>query len=326
VEQVPWATGKSPLTTSLIWFLARWAKRLSWADTAAAFQVSWYAVYRSVAAAVAWGRKHARFDDVSAIGIDEIAWQRGHKYLTMVYQIDAGVTRLLWVGQERTAKTLLRFFRWFGADHTARLQFICSDMWKPYLKVIARKASVAVHVLDRFHVMSTFNKALDELRAAEAKILAAQGKQEVLKHSRWALLKNPENLTDGQHEQLALLLKQNLKCLRAYLLPESFHRFWGYVSPCWAGKFLDSWCTRAMRSRIEPIQKVALMLRRHRSLLLNWFAARGVISLGATEGLNNKAKLTTKKAYGFRSFKVIEIALYHTLGHLPEPKFTHRFC
>ena len=81
-----------------------------------------------------------------------------------------------------------------------------------------------------------------------------------------------------------------------------------------------------MRSRIEPMKKVARMLRRHERLILNWFRARGTISAGVTEGLNNKLKLTTRKAYGFRTFDAVKIALYHNLGELPEPEFTHKFC
>jgi len=81
-----------------------------------------------------------------------------------------------------------------------------------------------------------------------------------------------------------------------------------------------------MRSRIDPMKKIARMLRSHRSLILNYFRAREQIALGAVEGLNNKAKVTTKKAYGFKSFEVIKLALYHTLGDLPEPEVTHRFC
>ncbi len=107
---------------------------------------------------------------------------------------------------------------------------------------------------------------------------------------------------------------------------DDFQRFWEYESPSWAGKFLDEWCTRAMRSRIEPMKEMAGTLRRHRELLLNWFRARGAISNGSVEGQNNKAKLAMKKAYGFKSYKTVEIALYHQLGKLPEPNQTHRFC
>jgi transposase len=114
--------------------------------------------------------------------------------------------------------------------------------------------------------------------------------------------------------------------VRSYLLKEDFQFFWDYVSPFWAGVFLDLWCKRVMRSRIEPMKKVARMLRAHRELLLNWFRARKMISSGVMEGLNNRLKLTTRKSYGFRTFRAVEIALYHTLGGLPEPEWTHRFC
>ena len=89
---------------------------------------------------------------------------------------------------------------------------------------------------------------------------------------------------------------------------------------------LDAWCTRALRSRIEPMKKIARSLRAHRPLILNWFRARQLIALGAVEGFNNKLKLTTRRPYGFRAFGVTEVALYHALGNLPEPEGTHRFC
>ena len=101
--------------------------------------------------------------------------------------------------------------------------------------------------------------------------------------------------------------------------------FWGYRSPYWAGCFLDRWCTRTMRSKIGPMKRVARMLRGHRPLILNWFRAKGQLSSGIVEGFNAKAKLTTRKAYGFRTYHGLEAALYHTLSALPEPKLTHKF-
>jgi len=282
-------------------------------------------VFRAVEAAVEWGRAHLELTGLTAIGVDEIMAWRGHKYLTLVYQIDEGSRRLLWVGNERKAKTLLRFFRWLGKERTALLRFVCSDMWKPYLKVIAKKAGAALHVLDRFHIMTHLNKAVDEVRRKEASAHRAKGK-EVLKRSRWCLLKRPENLTDGQQDKLAELLKLNLRSVRAYLLKEQFQFFWNYKTARWAGRYLDQWCTRAMRSKLVPMKKAAKMLRAHRPLLLNWFRAKGQISAGAVEGFNGKAKLVMKRAYGFRSYRTLEVALYHTLGDLPELKSTHRFC
>ena len=170
------------------------------------------------------------------------------------------------------------------------------------------------------------NKAIDEVRASEAKEMQAKGYQPVQKHSRWCLLKRPENLTEKQEIKLAELLRYNLKVVRSNLLKENFHFFWEYISTSRAEKFLNGWCKKVMRSRIGPMKKIAQTLRTHKKLIINWFEAGDVISLGAVEGLNNKEKLVTRKAYGFRTFKAIEIALYHTLGALPEPQLTHRFC
>ena len=198
-------------------------------------------------------------------------------------------------------------------------------MWKPYLKVIARKAGQAIHVLDRFHIMAHLNKAIDEVRATEARELKARGYEPVLTKTRWLLLKRPENLSKKQGSKLADLLRYNLKSVRSYLLREDFQFFWTYKSTYWAGWFLDKWCTKTMRSKIEPMKKTARMLRKHRQLLLNWFRVQGQLSSGVVEGFNNKAKLTTRKAYGFRTYNAAEIALYHTLGALPEPKVAHKF-
>jgi len=326
VEFMPWALGKRPLTKAYGWFLARWAKRLSWKEVAVVFHSSWDSVFRSVEMAVEWGRAHQDLSDVQSIGIDEIAWKKGHKYLTLVYQIDTHCKRLLWIGKKRKVKTLLGFFRWFGAERSQKLKYICTDMWKPYLKVIAKKASHAIHVLDRFHIMVHFGKALNEVRASEVRELNAKGYEAVLTKSRWLLLKRPENLTEKQEIKLADLLQYNLKSMRAYLLKEEFQFFWSYISPYWAGQFMDKWCTKTMRSKIEPMKKVAKMLRKHRELLLNWFRAKGQLSSGVVEGFNTRAKLTTRKSFGFRTYHGAEIALYHTLGALPEPKSTHRFC
>ncbi len=205
------------------------------------------------------------------------------------------------------------------------LKFACSDMWKPYLRVIAKKADKAINILDRFHITAPLNKAIDEVRAGEARELKEKGYEPILTKTRWLLLKRPENLTDKQDIKLAELLKYNLRSIRSYLLKEEFQFFWQYTSPYWAGRFLDKWCTRTLRSQLEPMKKVARMLRRHRPLLLNGFRAKKQFSSAIVEGFNTKAKLTTRKAYGFRTYHGAEIALYQALGALPVPKTTHEF-
>jgi len=174
--------------------------------------------------------------------------------------------------------------------------------------------------------MQRIGKAIDQVRAAEVKQLRDDSYEPGLTGSRWVLLKRPENLTEKQAVKLAELLQYHLTSIRAHLMKEDFQRFWEYQLAGWAGKFLDPWCNRAMRSRIEPMKKVAGMLRDNRNLVLNWFRAEGKLSGGIVEGFSNKLKRTTRTSCGFRTQEAWEIALYHNLGALPEARLTHEFC
>jgi transposase len=325
VELMPWANGKNHLTQSYSWFLAQWGRRLSWQEVAQWFKTTWYHVFKAVEMAVEWGRSRMDLDNITSLGIDEIQWHSGKRYLTLVYQIDSHCKRLLWIGKNRTKSTLKSFFKWFGDTRTKKLEFICSDIWQAYLKVIKTRASQALHVLDRFHIMVQINKAIDQVRAGEVRMLKESGKKPILKRTRWIFLRNPENLTVKQDQKLAELLKQNLKSVKSYLLKEDFQRLWEYVSPYWAGKFIDRWTRKVMYSRIESMKKVARTIREHKPLILNWFKAKKAVSQGVVEGMNNKVKLTFRKSYGFRTIEATEIQLYHTLGDLPQPHFTHKF-
>jgi transposase len=325
VEEVPWGMGKHTSTKVHMHFLGHWARKLSWKETAEEFRTSWDKVHDAVAYLVTWGLEHRVLGAIRAIGVDEIQRGKGHKYLTLVYQIDLGCTRLLWIGKERTVKTFKEFFTMIGPEVSAKIEFVCSDMWKPYLGVIREKCAQALNILDRFHIVAKVNKALDDIRSAEARRMKGDGYEPVLTKSRWCLLKRPANLTANQKVKLKDLVRYNLQSVRAYLLKEDFQQLWNYESTAWAAKFLDQWCRQVMRSRIEPMKKVARTLRAHRELILNYFRARKEFSSGVIEGLNNKAKVTMRKSYGFRTFRVTELALYHSLGKLPEPELTHRF-
>ena len=328
-ERLDWVAsddGKSRLTVAFAYFLGMWAKVLPWSQVASRFATTWYAVRLGVKRLVDYGRAHQDLSGVTAIGVDEIAVGKGQRnYLTVVYQLNDGYRRLLWIGRERTEATLDLFFAWLGEERTRELAFVCSDMWKPYLAVIRKRASQAKHILDRFHLMMNLSEAKDEIRRDEARRLEEAGKRPVLKKSRWCLLKRPENLTEKQSTKLSELVSMNLRTTRAYLLVEEFQRFWEYTSPYWAGCFLDDWCRRVMWSRLEPLKKKARTLRGYRELILNWFAAKGEYNGGMVEGLNNKAKTRVKMGYGYRTREVLELALYHDLGQLPVPDLAHRF-
>lgn len=324
VEAVPWAEGKNRACNVYRLFLARWARLLSWTEVARVFGISWGVVYRSVEWVVEYGLKNRDLENVRSIGVDEIAvWSR-QRYLTVVYQIDQGSRRLLWIGRNRSKKTLAAFFKFWGPGRTLALQFICSDMWRAYLTVVAQKAGHALHVLDRYHIVANLNKVVDKVRAKETKEMARAGFEPVLKKSRWCFLKRRKNLTSRQRTKLSEILRYNLRTVRAYLLKEALNGLWKYKRPEAAGWFLDRWCARAMRSKIDDIKRFARTLREKRGLILNYFHARKEISAGAVEAFNLNAKLALRKARGFRTYEALETALYHQLGRLPEPEVTHR--
>ena len=334
VEWMPWSDpgGKRPMTIALAVFLSTWAKRLSWVETARIFSVSWEAVYRSVASAVGEGLSRRDLRGITAIGVDEVAYAKGHRYATLVYQLTEGQRRLLFVSEGRSAKSLLRFFvmlrgagRGWSVDLSASIDFVCSDMWRAYIKVIVKKLPDALHILDRYHIVANLHKALDHVRAEESRRLKAEG-WDILKGSRWLLLRRRKRLTGKQAWKLGQILQWNLRTTRAYLLVESLNGLWEYKSPTYAGRFLDAWCRRAMRSQLDAIKREAKSLRKYREPIINGFRAKKRFNHGIVEGMNTRVKLRFRKAFGFRTFHAMEVALYHELGDLPQPKLIHRFC
>jgi len=327
-EYLPWCDGKHQQTQVYRAFLASWAEDLSWKRVAERFHTSWQSVCRAVEWVVDYGLAHRDLSNVTSIGVDEVQYQKGHKYLTLVYQLDNGCRRLLWIGKERTAVSFEKFFSDMESQvegFNDGIEFVCSDMWRAYLKVIREQIPNAMHVLDRFHIRKKFSDAIEKTRRQETARLKREGHDPVLTNSRWCFLKKRSNLTGNQRGLLNDLLKMNLRTVKTYLLVESFEHFWTYKSPTWAKKFLDAWTRKAMYSQLDPMKNVAKMLRRHEELILNWFRAKKQISNGITEGLNLNVKLAFRKARGFRSDRIAKIALYHQLGKLPKPTFDHQF-
>ena len=181
-------------------------------------------------------------------------------------------------------------------------------------------------MLDRFHVMQQFSKAIDPDPPGRGEAVGARGLR--ADPAKVAVVP-PETSRehDRQTNREAVGTVEVQPTNRASLsLAGGFPTILGVHGATWAGKFLDEWTGQVMRSRLEPLKKVARTLRKHRPLILNWFRARGEVSAGAVEGLNNKVKLVTRKSYGFQTAEVAKLALLHNLGRLPEPERTHRFC
>lgn len=320
VEAIPWTQGKSPLSLPLSVVLATWSKIVAWNVVGQLFGFHWNTVRKSVKNIVDYGLANRDLGDLLYIGIDEISRKKGHVYHTQVYDLIG--KSLLWSGEDRTAETLEAFFDYLGKDRCEHIEAVCCDMWAPYIDAIKRRLPNALLVFDKFHIVRHLLDAVDQVRKEEAQKLKSEN-PELLKKSRYIWLKNPWNLTDKQRVRLSDLEKLNLKINRAYLLKEAFRKFWDYSYQAWAKKYLDQWFWWATHSRLKPMRDFAWMIRRHQDDILNYFKV--LIDNGAVEGLNNKAKAISHRAYGYRTAETFKLALYHGMGKLPEPQLTHKF-
>jgi transposase len=317
---MPWAAGKQRMTTALAKYLATWASDLPWTRVAELFHCSWGTVNSAVTHVVEYGLANRNLEEITNIGIDEISRKRGHVYLTNVYDLDRAI--LIWSGDGRSKDTLTEFFKLLGSELCEQIQGVCCDMWKPYIEIVQKYAPDAIQVFDKFHIVSHLSKTVDEVRRQEINEKGKEHKELMVK-TRYIWLKNPWNLTEHQNARLRSLEKLNLKINRAYLLKEAFRRFWDYRSYAWAKKYLDWWFWWATHSRLEPMRKFAWMVRKHEEGILNYFKMR--ITNGTVEGLNNKAKMISHRAYGFRTPNTFIKNLYLCMADLPRPQTVHRF-
>jgi transposase len=320
VEEIPWAQGKSPLSIFLSVVLGTWAKLVAWQVVGRIFGLHWNTVRKAVRDLVEYGFKHRDLTGVGCLGIDEISRRKGHIYHTQVY--DLTTPRLLWSGEERKSESLEKFFKELGESIRGTVDAVCCDMWAPYIEGIKKRFPNALLVFDKFHIVRHLMEAVDKVRKEEARKLKDRG-IELLKGTKYIWLKNPWNLTDKQRVRLSELEKVNLKTHRAYLLKEAFRKFWDYTYPASAEKYLRQWFWWATHSRLESMRDFAWTLREHQEEILNYFHMR--ITNATVEGLNNKAKVISHRAYGYRTAETFKLALYHGLGNLPEPRLAHRF-
>jgi transposase len=301
------------MSKGLVGFLASWAKVLSIAETARRFRVSWNTVQRAVRVAVEYGLEHRSTTPVRVLGVDEVSRRKRHVYLTVVYDLESGV--VVWVGEGREMCTLQRFFEEWGPERAAKIETACCDMWQPYIQVLGEKAPQAEVVFDRFHVVKHLNEAVDQVRREEYRSLPPEERKE-MKQSRFLLLKNPCNLKPKEKRRLGKLLKTNRKVVKAYYLKEAFQMYWEYKQPGRASTYLKQWFWWATHSRIEPLRDFAWMLRRHWDGIMAWTKTR--TSNGALEGMNNKIKSLSHRAFGFRKAQTFIDIIYHCCGGLPE--------
>ena len=251
--------------------------------------------------------RRVKLKHLRRIAIDEISIGRGHRYLTVVLDLKSGA--VVFVGDGKGADALQPFWKRLKRCH-AKIEAVAMDMSPAYINAVQTHLSKAVIVFDHFHVIKLFNEKLSDLRRELYREAKEQLHKDVLKGTRWLLLKNPENL-DGTRDEAkrlheALLLNQPLAT--AYYLREDLRRVWEQSDRSAAQRVLDDWIRRAEGSGIRILIRFAHTLAAHRSGILNYYRYR--LSTGPLEGTNTKIRVLQRKAYGFRDTEFFKLKIY----------------
>ncbi|WP_020476365.1 ISL3 family transposase [Zavarzinella formosa] len=257
-------------------------------------------------------RLQARFGQpklkrLKRIAIDEISVGHGHRYLTVVLDLNTGA--VVFIGQGKGADALNPFWKRLRAAH-AKIHAVATDMSPAYLFAVRENLPKAVHVFDHFHVVKLFNERLSDFRRDLQREAEGPPGKTVLKGTRWLILKNPENLDEarGERTRLEEALRINQPLATAYYMKEEFRHFWEQDNLKDATRFLDDWCRRAEASKLSVLQKTASSFQMHRTGLLNYH--RCPISTGPLQGVNNKIKTLQRQAYGYRDQEFFHLRIY----------------
>jgi transposase len=256
-----------------------------------------------------------KLDKLKQIAIDEIAVGKGHHYVTVVLDLLSGA--VVFVGEGRDAAALEPFWRRLRRAR-AKIQAVATDMSPAYIRAVQDHLPGAIHVFDHFHVIKLFNDKLSELRREMYHEATTKMHKQVLKGTRWLLLKNPENLDPKQRERQRLgeALRINRPLATAYYLKEDLRQIWEQSDKLTARLVLDDWIRRAEASGIRMLERFARTLALHRRGILAWYDCR--ISTGPLEGTNTKIQVMKRQAYGFRDkeFFMLKILGLHETKHV----------
>jgi transposase len=243
------------------------------------------------------------------LAVDEISLKKRHKYLTVVTDWESG--RVLWVSQGRGEESLEEFFCQLTPEVKKGIKAIAMDMWDPYIKAVKDHCPGCDIVFDQFHVVSSFGRVIDKVRNIEFRKANQVGK-EVIKGSKYILLKNPENLFKEEKPKLKAILKLNKALSTVYILKDYLKRLWQYRYPKCAKRFLHFWCSLAFQSKIKPVIQFAKTLTRYAYGIINH--CRFPIHTSRLEGINNRIKVIKRKAYGFHDVEYFSLIIKCTFN------------
>jgi transposase len=318
-EAVPWARAGSHHTRDFEDVVAWLAQQMAKTPITRLLRIGWDTVGNIIERVVADRIDHARLDHLVAIGVDEISYRRGQRYLTTV--VDHQTGGIVWCAPGRNAQTLQGFFDLLG-QRKESIAAVSIDMSGGYQQAINASIPHADVCFDPFHVVRLAQRAVDQVRRdewnAHDRSHTTTGKW--IKGTRWSLLKSPEKQTIDQLAKLGEVQQANRPLYRAFLLKEELRLLYHLEDPSLAPEHLDAWLTWASRSRLEPFVKLARTIRRHRDGILN--AIRLGLDNGRLEGLNSRIRLISHRSFGFHTPQPLIALIYLSCAgvHIPLPR------
>ena len=273
--------------------------------------LGWDAVHSIIARAVDRGLDRRSLDSIKHVGMDEKSFGKGHDYVSVMTDIDN--RRVLEVTPERTIAAADKLWETLSETQLSEIESVSMDMWQAFMTSAGKQVPEAEIVHDKFHIAKYLGEAVDKVRRSENKALKEEG-DETLTGSRQLWLYNVENLSEERYDELMKIQRADLKTGRAWAIKENFRYFWDYVYAGNAEKFFNRWYSWAIRSRLAPIKKVAVMLKKHLDGLLSYFRHR--VTNATAEGFNSRIQTIKSAARGFRSFKNYRLRILFYCGKL----------
>jgi transposase len=294
VEFVPWAESQSWFTYDFEEQVAYLAQRMDKTTLCSLMRIAWRTVGAIIERVVPRHRAADPLDGLTRIGVDELSYRRHHEYVTVVVDHDRGA--VVWAREGKDAATLGAFFQELGKERCAKLEAVTLDLSAAYIKAVTEASPAARQIFDRFHVQRLAHDALDSVRRQQWRAADPDDKQ-AIKGTRFALQKNPWNLTDVEQGKLTEVQRTNRPLYRAYLLKETLAKILDGAQVNVARDKLHDWIGWAARSRLPPFRKVARTIKKHIEGIVAYVATG--LSSARSEGLNGKIRTITRRSFGF---------------------------
>ena len=315
VEEIPWAGRFARVTYRFEYAMLKYCQMMTQKAAAQLLHVPRSTLSDLLHRTITRIRAGHRIRGLKTIGVDEISYAKGHKYATLVYDLDRSC--VVWVGPGKGRETIDVFFNEvLSAYQKAQIKWGCCDMSEAYMNAIKAHCPNATLVLDRFHIVKALNAAVDEVRKEQWRLASGEQRQ-ALKGLRWLLYRHSSTRSRKDTRTLKALDKGNRRIYRAWQLKDEFEQFWEYQAPWAAERFIRRWMTSALRSRLEPMRKFVNTLRQHYDGVLAFVGSR--LTNAIAEGLNRIVKIVKNRASGFRTLEAFTDMIFLTVGDVDIP-------